>query len=102
MVTYPEFPDNCERCGKPLKKSYNSVFNDDYICKKCDKRERYHPAYPKAKIFDDARSERWENALLKMNIELKLPFFGLPDDLKGGSKKKKKKDRTINDILKAM
>ena len=82
------FSDNCDRCGKHLKQHYPSVFNGDFTCKKCNKRERHHPAYPKAKRFDDARTERFISAL-KRGTEIKQPFFGLPDDLKGGSKKKK-------------
>ena len=96
------FPENCERCGKRLGNYTNpSVFNKDWICNKCLKREKQHPAYLKAKRFDDAQVEKFRE-YLKRDIEIRTEVFGLPDDLKGGSKPKKKKDRTLNDVLKAL
>jgi hypothetical protein len=39
----------CDRCGKNTTTHTMSIFNTDEICMDCDKKERAHPLYAKAK-----------------------------------------------------
>ena len=62
----------CNRCGKETNTYKMSRFNTQNICLECEKIERNHPDYPKAK---EAEMEAVKAG--NYNFE----GIGLPDDL---------------------
>jgi hypothetical protein len=43
----------CERCGKKADCITMSYFNRDMICAECEKKEKKHPDYKKAKEIEN-------------------------------------------------
>jgi hypothetical protein len=64
---------NCQRCGSETPSLKMSYFNTDMMCEKCNKTERLHPLFEKAK-----REEMIQCQNGNMNFE----GIGLPNDLK--------------------
>lgn len=44
-----EFPNHCQRCGKQGCAVTMSIFDTEMICLECEKKEKKHPEYEKAK-----------------------------------------------------
>ena len=65
----------CERCTKPTHTTTCSYFNTQMICMACDKRERNHPDYERAKRIELEQC-------LKGNLNFE--GVGLPEELKNG------------------
>lgn len=43
------FPKTCDRCNKPSKEYKMSWFNEEMLCKDCQKEEERHPKFEQAK-----------------------------------------------------
>ncbi|HRH45004.1 MAG TPA: hypothetical protein PKY82_25430 [Pyrinomonadaceae bacterium] len=71
-------PTHCDRCGQKLQAFTMSMFNLDWICTICKKKETEHPAYKKA---CDA-----ENAAVRAGVK-NFPGIGCPKELLGGGAK---------------
>ena len=78
-----QFPENCERCGEPLKGtgSIMSKFNTEQICSHCKSLERQHPLYKEA---DQAEVEAVRRG------DYNYPGVGCPNDLVAASQAARK------------
>lgn len=71
-MTTPSVHDPCCRCGNKTLPVTCSIFNTDWICLNCAKKEKSHPAYSEAK-------HREEQEVLAGNYN--YPGIGKPTDL---------------------
>lgn len=65
----------CDRCGKQSSFSTGSYFNTQQICMECDKKERDHPDFARAREVE-------LEAVKRGNYNFR--GVGLPVDLQGG------------------
>lgn len=49
MAYFEGINDGCDRCSRQTNRITGSYFNTEMICMECDKKERAHPDYRRAR-----------------------------------------------------